>query len=362
MLSGKLKKRLSSFWALQSTGWALYGVLIYISFLTVVPPEGRWGLLQVKLSRTVAGFLLTSAMRLVYKRLGKNRSFLSIAIIILVSSVAFGCLWPFGERIGLWLMNRPRFGFGVNWARYPIEVLDYTSTLISWSALYFGIKYWQAWQEEREHTLAANALAHQAQLEMLRYQLNPHFLFNALNSIRASIDEDSLRAKRMITEFSEFLRYSLLNGNAVIVPLREELEALRNYLAIEKIRFEEKLEVSFAIDPLAEDVRLPVFLLHPLVENAIKHGMTNATTPLRICLEARVKNGALWVEVANTGRLRESATAASGTGTGLKNVRQRLAQLFPERSRFEIFEDEGWIRARIEIAPNPEEKPLRVAV
>jgi two-component sensor histidine kinase len=362
MLAGNLKKRLSSFWALQSLGWALYGVMIYISILTVVPPEGRFSLLQVKLSRTVAGFLLTSAMRFVYKRLAKNRSFLSIAFLILFCCLAFGCLWPFGERIGLWLMNRPRFGFGVNWVRYPIEVLDYTSTLIGWSALYFGIKYWQAWQEERDRVLEANALANRAQLEMLRYQLNPHFLFNALNSIRASIDEDSQRAKRMVTEFSEFLRYSLLNGEATSVSLREELEALRNYLAIEKIRFEEKLDVSFAIDPAAEAFRLPVFLLHPLVENAIKHGMASASIPLKIRLTAVAKNGSLILEVANTGRLRESLIEAGGTGTGLKNVRQRLAQLFAGRSRFEIFEDQGWIRARIEIAPSLEGSPSGVAV
>jgi two-component system LytT family sensor kinase len=362
MPAGNLKKRLSSFWALQSLGWALYGVMIYISFLTVVPPEGRWSLLQVKLSRTAAGFLLTTTMRFVYKRLAKNRSFLFIAFLILCSSLAFGCLWPFGERIGLWLMNPSRFGFSVNWVRYPIEVLDYTSTLIGWSALYFGIKYWQAWEGERERVLQANALAHRAQLEMLRYQLNPHFLFNALNSIRASIDEDSQRAKRLVTEFSEFLRYSLLNGDSANVPLRDELEALRNYLAIEKIRFEEKLDVTFDIDPAAEEVRLPVFLLHPLVENAIKHGMTNAATPLRIRVMARLDQGLLSVEVANTGCLRESSCEASGTGTGLKNVRRRLAQLFAGRSRFDIFEEQGWIRARIEIAQNLEGKPLRAAI
>src|ERR1041385_6093706 len=100
----------SSFWVLQLIGWALYGVLIYVTFLTVVPPSGRFTLLQVKISRTVAGFLLTSLMRPVYKHIGSARSVPFIALLIVITSFAFGSLWPFGEQTGLWLMNR-QFGF-----------------------------------------------------------------------------------------------------------------------------------------------------------------------------------------------------------------------------------------------------------
>jgi len=283
----KLKDPLTSFWVLQLIGWALYGVLIYVTFLTVVPPSGRFALLQVKISRTVAGFLLTSLMRLIYKHIGTSRSVPFLALLILITSFAFGSLWPFGEETGLWLMNRGRFS--IDWPRYPVEVLDYSFTLVGWSALYFGIKYWRQWQSEHERTLQAEALANHAQLDMLRYQLNPHFLFNALNSIRASIDEDSQRAKRMVTEFSEFLRYSLLNDNSALVDLRQEIEAIKNYLAIEKIRFEDKLDVTFDVEPAAEQCQLPGFLIHPLVENAVKHGMTNNSGPLKICIAARMR-------------------------------------------------------------------------
>jgi LytS/YehU family sensor histidine kinase len=193
--------------------------------------------------------------------------------------------------------------------------------------------------------LQAHALAQQAQLEMLRYQLNPHFLFNALNSIRASIDEDKARAKQMVTEFSEFLRYSLTSSDKANIPLGEELAAIRNYLAIEQIRFEDRLEVQFEIEAKAEDVRIPGFLIHPLVENAIKHGM-NGDAPLRLRIAARVNNGALHVEVANSGHWHKHG---NGTGIGLRNVEQRLQQLFPDRSRFAIAEADGWVRATIEI-------------
>ena len=346
----KLKAPLSSFWVLQLIGWAVYGVLIYITFLTVVPPSGRFGLLQVKISRTVAGFLLTSLMRPVYKHIGSARSVPFIALLILITSFVFGSLWPFGEHLGLWLMNRPQYGLNINFARYPVEVLDYSFTLIGWSALYFGIKYWRQWQSEHERTLQAEALANHAQLDMLRYQLNPHFLFNALNSIRASIDEDSQRAKRMVTEFSEFLRYSLLNDNSAPVELRQEIEAIKNYLAIEKIRFEDKLEVTFELEPAAEECRLPGFLIHPLVENAVKHGMTNNSGPLKIRIDARIRNGSLVVEIANTGRLDTRAqTNGGGTHIGLRNVRERLAKLYPDKSSFSLRQDGAWIRATIQI-------------
>ena len=342
----KLKDPLSSFWALQLIGWALYGVLIYITFLTVVPPSGRFGLLLVKISRTVAGFVLTSLMRPIYKHLGSARSVPFIALLILITSFAFGSLWPVGEETGLWLMTRGRFG--IDWTRYPVEVLDYSVTLVGWSALYFGIKYWRQWQSEHERTLRAEALANHAQLDMLRYQLNPHFLFNALNSIRASIDEDGQRAKRMVTEFSEFLRYSLLNNNSALVDLRQEIEAIKNYLAIEKIRFEDKLDVTFDVEPAAERVQLPGFLIHPLVENAVKHGMTNNSEPLKICIAAKVRDGGLVVEIANTGRLDTQANGG-GTQIGLRNVRERLAKLYPDKSSFSLRQDGVWIRATIEL-------------
>jgi LytS/YehU family sensor histidine kinase len=199
--------------------------------------------------------------------------------------------------------------------------------------------------------LQAEALANHAQLDMLRYQLNPHFLFNALNSIRASIDEDSQRAKRMVTEFSEFLRYSLLNDNSAPVELRQEIEAIKNYLAIEKIRFEDKLDVTFQLEPAAEECRLPGFLIHPLVENAVKHGMTNNSGPLKICIEARIREGRLVVEIANTGRLDAKSPQTNGAGThiGLRNVRERLAKLYPDKSSFTLRQDGAWIRATIEI-------------
>lgn len=354
-----LKGRLSNFWLLQLFGWAAYGLMIYLTFLPVLPSEGSLvRLLKVKSVRACIGFLLTSILHSIYKRCRRRAfSFGSIALVSVLCSVLFGCLWVVCANFYVWLIDPVGFQMEKSLAGAPREALEYASVILAWSALYFGIKYWQDSQQERERTLEASALANQAQLDMLRYQLNPHFLFNALNSLRASIDEDPQRAKRMVTEFSEFLRYTLLNDASLQVTLREEVEAIRNYLAIEKIRFEDKLQVEFDVEPSAEEFQLPGFLIHPLVENAIKYGMHAGQTPLVIHLQARTDgNGSLQVEVANTGRWIEASAAAgdgdnqsNGTGIGLRNIRRRLEQHFPGQHSFNIREQDGWIRARIEI-------------
>jgi LytS/YehU family sensor histidine kinase len=222
-------------------------------------------------------------------------------------------------------------------------------TTAGWSGIYFGIKYWQKWQTEQENVLQANFLADKAQLEVLRYQLNPHFLFNALNSIRASVDEDQNRAKKMITQLSEFLRHSLLSAEKKEIPLQEELEAVQNYLAIEKIRFEEKLEVEYEIEESAQDFKVPCLLLNPLVENAIKHGLQTSPKPLKIRISATMENEKLVLEVANTGKL-DNLHNSNGTKIGLKNVRERLEKLYGGKGNFEIKQDGKFVKARIEIA------------
>ena len=219
---------------------------------------------------------------------------------------------------------------------------------MAWSAIYFGIKYWQQWQEERESALQAKVLAEKAQLEMLRYQLNPHFLFNALNSIRASVNEDNKPAKNMITQLSEFLRHSLISSETKEVPLREELEAVKNYLAIEKIRFEETLDIKYNVGEEAKDFKVPCFLLNPLVENAIKHGFHKNPETLKIQISAKLHDDKLLLKVVNTGKLTKTSKP-NGTGIGLNNVRERLEKLFPDKSSFELFEENGSVIAKIEI-------------
>jgi hypothetical protein len=205
---------------------------------------------------------------------------------------------------------------------------------------------------QKEKAAHATALAQQAQLQMLRYQLNPHFLFNALNSIRAMILEDGMRARQMVTELAEFLRYSL-DGREQESTIDDELQAIDNYLAIQRIRFEERLDVAVTVDPEARRAVVPCFLIHPLVENAVKHGMQSSAMPLRVEIEVRRLADGLSVRVSNTGRLGGAApaegTRSEGTGTGMKNIAQRLKLAFPGRHSFGIEERDGWVHARMRL-------------
>jgi two-component system, LytTR family, sensor kinase len=334
------------FWRLQIGGWLVYAVMIYITFLTVA--SSPLGLFYIKTFRAVVGFSLTTILWRIYRRFVNRLSLSSTVMMVLGLSMLFGIIWAFIEEGYVWAISS-NYSFSKDLPSLPKVALDYAMTVMAWSAVYFGIKYWQKWQTEQENALQSAALANKAQLEVLRYQLNPHFLFNALNSIRASVDEDSKRAKQMITQLSEFLRYSLLSEGEKKIPLREELEAVRNYLAIEKIRFEKKLEVNFEIENAAEDFEVPCFLLNPLVENAIKHGMQTSPKPLKIQISARLGDEKLLLKVANSGKL-ENPPDSNGTKIGLKNVRERLQKLFGEKSSFELKEDGNFVVAKIEIA------------
>lgn len=340
-----LEQRFPGFWKLQILGWAVYSVVMYITFLTIAAEGNFLRLLYIKLFRGLTGFVLTTGLWLIYRRFGKNQSLRRVTWLVIPCSFFTGLLWTFIENFYV-SMTTATFDWNAAMTRAPRVGLDYAITVLAWSGLYFGITYWRQWEAERVRSLESAALAHQAQLEMLRYQLNPHFLFNALNSIRASVDEDSRRAKRMITEFSEFLRYSLLQRNAEMVTLREEIEAIRNYLSIEKIRFEEKLDVEFDVPTSSETFPVPGFLVHPLVENAIKHGLNGHGEPLRVRISSRIEDRRLTVEIANTGHLKRNPEK-NGTGTGLDNVRGRLARIYPGRHEFELTEKDGWTRAVI---------------
>jgi signal transduction histidine kinase len=352
-----IKKWLGGFWTLQVVGWATYGTLMYVTFLPMLPPGGsKLQLLHVKVVRVLLGFTLTALLRKLYSRFWRRSpSMQGVASIAFLGSVICGCLWLVLSL--LYNSMRTEIGLAMLSANAPREALDYTCVMLLWSTSYFGIKYWQDWDNQRQRAFAADNLAQRAQLDLLRYQLNPHFLFNALNSIRASIDEDQSRAKRMVTELSEFLRYSLLTESRPEVPFSEEVKAAKNYLAIEKIRFEERLQISFQVEPDTGDCPVPAFIIQPLVENAIKHGRRKGNSALHIELKSWLADSTLHIQLSNTGAWARSEgdtemRSANGGGVGLQNVKQRLEKSLPGRHHFGITEDAGWIRVKIELCNN----------
>ncbi len=341
------EKLTNSFWKLQIIGWFVYFVLMFLTYLTQNTYETLVEVFFIKVQRSFAGFVLTSILWLFYKRIVNRYPIGKTIAIIFIASILFGTVWTASETFYFW-STIADYDLAKSLPRKPRVALIYAVTILAWSAIYFGVEYWKQLQTEKENAMQAMVLAEKAQLEMLCYQLNPHFLFNALNSISASVDEDKVRAKRMITQLSEFLRHSLIKSETKQIPLRDEIEAVRNYLAIEKIRFEEKLEVKMNVEVAAEHFKVPCFILNPLVENAVKHGLQTSPKPLKIHISAKLNETGLLIEVTNTGKLREKYDS-NRTKIGLKNVRQRLEKLYPKRGSFELNENNGIVSAKIKI-------------
>jgi two-component system LytT family sensor kinase len=211
--------------------------------------------------------------------------------------------------------------------------------MLVWSALYFGIKYYLLSQEEKQRYLKAVSMAQQAQLKMLRYQLNPHFLFNTLNAISTLIlDKDTQLANSMVTKLSRFLRYSLDNDPMQQVTVAEEIESLQLYLDIEKVRFGDRLTLHFNVTPDAQDALMPSLLLQPLVENSIKYAVSQSISGGSIAVSAAVSDGCLELSVADNGPgldLRHGRLPKGG-GVGLANTRERLSQVYGDRQSFRL--------------------------
>jgi LytS/YehU family sensor histidine kinase len=214
---------------------------------------------------------------------------------------------------------------------------------LAWSTLYFAIKYYRVFQDMRESALKSAAMAHEAQLKMLRYQLNPHFLFNTLNAISTLIlEKDNELANRMVTRLSSFLRYSLDNDPMQKITLQQELNALQLYLDIEKVRFEDRLNLEVDVSDEAEQAMIPSLLLQPLIENAIKYGIARSEEGGTLRIAAKVFAGDLLIQLSDDGPgcNLEQGQLPNSKGVGLRNTRERLAELYGHEHGFRLSKTE----------------------
>ena len=220
-------------------------------------------------------------------------------------------------------------------------LLNFT-LLAAWTALYYGINYYLLLEDEIDQRERLESQASSAQLAMLRYQLNPHFLFNTLNSISTLVLlKQTERANAMLARLSSFLRYTLANEPTAQVTLAQEVETLKLYLEIEKMRFEDRMRPHFRIDPGTIGARLPSLLLQPLIENAIKYAVTPRESGADIWISASRVGQKVRIEVADNGDGEGGGVSASqSTGVGLTNIRDRLQQAYGEEQRFEARSNE----------------------
>ncbi len=333
-----------AFWNLQIGGWI--GVTLFRSASALVNSQA-WDFLILILIGSITGFSISLILAVVYKLLINRQPLVTwgvtgVVLAIGVGSYAFLDSWV----ISLYYPER-EIGMLQRFLGY--FYLDVT-LLGAWSALYYAINYFLQVEEQADRLERLEAQATAAQLAMLRYQLNPHFLFNTLNSISTLVLlKQTEPANAMLTRLSSFLRHTLLTQPTGKVTLDQEVETLKLYLGIERMRFEDRLRTEFQIEPAARSALLPAMLLQPLVENAIKYAVSQQEEGAKISIGARIVGPQLRVTVSDTGpglnasgqrhRLPGAMTGegrTQSTGVGLANIRDRLVQAYGDAQLFEI--------------------------
>ena len=328
-----------AFWNLQGGGWFAYLLLRALSGLA--NSMGVAFILPAVIV-TATGFSLTLLMAAAYRRIIVMRPVYVWTLTLIVlggASALFSVLEVWAHAT----FYQP------GWQPKGIEflgaiLLDF-SVLAAWTGLYFGINFYLLLSEQSERMINAGRQANAAQLEMLRYQLNPHFLFNTLNSISTLVLlKQTERANAMLSRLASFLRYSLVGEREGLATVAQEAEALKLYLDIERTRFESRLRTRFDIAADVMEARLPSLLLQPIVENAIKYAVTPSEDGADILIDARRMADRLVLTVADTGPgLTAAAPAVDmqsvSTQVGLGNIRDRLVQAYGADHRFELAEN-----------------------
>lgn len=224
-----------------------------------------------------------------------------------------------------------------------------------WNILYFAANYLKNYEREEIKNLRLSASVTEVELMNLRSQLNPHFMFNALNSIRALIDENPGQAKRAVTQMSNILRNSLTSGRHQLIPLESEIKVVNDYLELEKIRFEERLNYAFKIPLELMKFEIPPLMLQTIVENAVKHGVGTQQNGGRIEITARLKSPELFeLSVFNTGSYNPvKKESEENTGIGLINSKRRLKLLFGKKAHIELTNVAEGVACIVTLPVNP---------
>jgi two-component system LytT family sensor kinase len=344
-----ISKRENQFLVLQLAGWSAW-VLIYV-LQDLRFPQWEGYPVPVLVFCAAVGMALTYLLRYVYRAVWEKSAFIK-AMTFAVMSFVVASIWQACKNYAIFTYQDKLTGELAEHSYIAVLTSGLIQAsyfvLLGWSALYFGIKYYQLLQEEQKKSIRAHAMAHEAQLRMLRYQLNPHFLFNTLNAISTLILSSELNtANSMLTKLSNFLRFSLDNDPLQKVTLEHEISTMNLYLAIEQVRFEDRLNVEIDIDPSAIRALVPSLLLQPLVENSIKYAVAASETGGTISIKARVFSQELLMEVSDTGPgiNLEDRASPEFRGVGIRNTRERLKEMYGDdhACKFGMAEPSGLI-------------------
>jgi LytS/YehU family sensor histidine kinase len=263
-------------------------------------------------STFLASFVLYASCHFLWRRSTPLASALFLSVGF---SYILGVLCTVVSALTTLHLNEPRTP--LSWSMVAAQAFEATIVLIAWSALYFGIKHYGTVEEQRSRLVASEATAREAQLQALRYQLQPHF--------------QPERATEMIARLAALLRNTLSVPEAHVVTLREELAVTEEYLSIEQVRFGPRLAVSLSVSPEASEAQVPRFLLQPIVENAIRHGIARRPNGGEVSITASVIEGQLRIDIENDRTEGLLQSGDEGNGLGLANTRTRLEKLYGEQ-------------------------------
>ncbi len=340
------------YWGAQTGGWLVYAMLTILATYADNPASIDLRFWVSLFLLITSGILITHLMRLFLLRWNwlKLKFGPLVPRILAISVVAAAMLVSMIRLVSFFIdkksnlveekLSKPN-GF----LEIVLDILSASLLMILWNAIYFTYHFFRKSINQELYNLQLQASQHEIELKNLRSQLNPHFLFNSLNSIRALIDIEPVKAKKSVTTLSNLLRNSLISGKNEFIPLSEELQIVGSYLELEKIRFEERLEVIWDLDENLSDYQIPPFILQTQAENAIKHGISKIVEGGQIIVRTKNLNDHIQLSIENTGKLGVQVD----TGIGIENTMRRLDLQYKGMAKFELFQQGENVVCNIEI-------------
>lgn len=329
----------------QGAGWTAW-TLAYVG-LGQLQHRLTGNEIWISIAVNLIGWLLTHLYRVVINARGwKELAWPALLWRIVVASLVVGVVWTLAAWPLYIYCYTGVIPSNITLTALMIySVFNSTFILFIWSAFYFGYHIYDRYRRSEVERAQLAATVKEAELRALKSQINPHFIFNSLNSLRALIDEDPARARQSVTQLANLLRYSLQSGQHETVPFEDELRIVNDYLALEQVRHEERLQLRLDVAPETLTLPIPPMLLQTLVENAVKYGIATRPEGGEIAIIARRENGMLKLQVTSPGTVPDAAAAAFSparaappvsTGVGLKNAANRLRLLFGERATLQL--------------------------
>ena len=334
------------FWVLQLVGWFGLSLISFLS-LTLWYNQQSPAYIAHTLLQSAMGIIVSWPLRSLFNFFWNDKLIFRLSAAM-AGIIGCSLVWTILRIITFMSMTQEE---GV-WSDFGGWLFGSLLIFLCWVAFYHGIKYYQLLQDEHRNLLQiasdnqleqlkrsqAETVAHETQLKMLRYQLNPHFLFNTLNAILALVQmNQNDKANTMIVQLSHFLRYSLDNDPIQKVPLRQEIETLKLYLNIQQTRFGDRLQLEFNVSQLCEDIGVPSLILQPLAENAVKYAISPCEAGGKLTVNASVADNYLVIDMIDTGPgIGHEEARIKSSGVGLSNTVDRLQAFYGDNHEFSL--------------------------